>query len=150
MVVDQRTDFSALQADLSAKRQDRILLYCFELLHLDDDLRSEPLRERKRMLHDLLAKAGPPLIFSDHMDDGAAMLAGTEKLNWEGIVSKRANAPYRSGDQSDSWQEIKTSMRGSFPIVGYLPAMGGIAALQLARKEGKTLRYIGKVGPASR
>jgi len=31
------------------------------------------------------------------------MLAGAVKLNWEGIVSKRADAPYRSGDRSDSW-----------------------------------------------
>ncbi|CUT11459.1 ATPdependent DNA ligase EC 6511 [Bradyrhizobium sp.] len=49
------------------------------------------------------------------MDDGAAMFARAEKLNWEGILSKRADAPYRSGDRSDSWQKIKTSKRETFP-----------------------------------
>lgn len=147
VVVDQRTDFGALQADIAAKRQDRMLLYCFDLLHLDGrDLRKEPLRERKRLLERLLQGVEAPLVYSEHMDDGAAMFAGAERLNWEGIVSKRADAPYRSGDRSDSWQKIKTSKRETFPIVGYVPAMGGIAALHVARRDGKALRYVGKVG----
>jgi ATP-dependent DNA ligase len=75
-------------------------------------------------------------------DDGVAMFAGAEKLNWEGIVSKRADAPYRS----DSWQKIKTSEREFFPIVGFEPALGGIAALHVGRREGKKLTYVGKVG----
>jgi bifunctional non-homologous end joining protein LigD len=83
---------------------------------------------------------GAPILFSDHMDDGVAMFAGAEKLNWEGIVSKRADATYRSGDRSDSWQKIKTSKREQFEIVGYVPAMGGIAALHVARRDGKGLK----------
>jgi bifunctional non-homologous end joining protein LigD len=74
------------------------------------------------------------------------MFEGAQRLNWEGIVSKRADAPYRSGDRSDSWQKIKTSMRDSFPIVGFIPATGGIGALYLGKREGKELRYVGKVG----
>lgn len=149
VVVGERTDFSALQADLSAGRQDRMLFYAFDLLHLDGhDLRKVPLRERKRLLQELIERIGlgPPIIYSEHMDDGAAMFAGAERLNWEGIVSKRADAPYRSGDRSDSWQKIKTSKRETFPIVGYVPAMGGIAALHVARRDGKKLTYVGKVG----
>ncbi|WP_144030722.1 non-homologous end-joining DNA ligase [Bradyrhizobium japonicum] len=149
VVVDSRTDFGALQADLAAGRQDRMLFCAFDLLHLDGhDLRKMPLRESKRLLRELIERTGlgPPIIYSDHMDDGVAMFAGAEKLNWEGIVSKRSDAPYRSGDRSDSWQKIKTSKRETFPIVGYVPAMGGIAALHVARREGKALRYVGKVG----
>lgn len=80
------------------------------------------------------------------MDDGAAMFAAAEKLNWEGIISKRADAPYRSGDRSDSWQKIKTSRREQFHIVGFVPALGGIAGLHVARRESKNLTYVGKVG----
>lgn len=148
VVVDTRTDFGALQADLAAGRQDRLLFYCFDLLHLDGhDLRKVPLLERKRLLRGLF-DTGPaaPIVYSDHMDDGAAMFPGAVKLNWKGIVSKRADAPYRSGEGSDNWQKIKTSKRESFPIVGYVPAMGGIAALHLGKREGKDLRYVGKAG----
>nr|WP_247454100.1 hypothetical protein [Bradyrhizobium sp. 174] len=74
------------------------------------------------------------------------MFAAAEKLNWEGIISKRADAPYRSGDRSDSWQKIKTSRREQFHIVGFVPALGGIAGLHVARRESKNLTYVGKVG----
>lgn len=149
VVVDSRTDFSALQADLAAGRQDRLLFYAVDLLHLDGhDLRKVPLRERKRLLAELIEdrKLKAPIIYSEHMADGAAMFAGAERLNWEGIVSKRADAPYRSGDRSDSWQKIKTSKREQFHVVGYVPATGGIAALHVARREGAKLIYVGKVG----
>jgi bifunctional non-homologous end joining protein LigD len=149
VVVDDRTDFGALQADLAAGRQDRLLFYAFDVLHLDGyDLRQVPLRERKRLLLELIERSGlaAPVLFSEHMDDGATMFAGAEKLGWEGIISKRANAPYRSGDRSDSWQKIKTSKRETFPIVGYVPAMGGIAALHLGKRERDGIRYVGKVG----
>lgn len=146
VVVDQRTDFSALQADLSAKRQDRLLFYAFDLLHLDGfDLRRVHQIERKRLLEKLVAGAPPPLVYSEHMDDGVAMFAGAEKLDWEGIVSKRADAPYRS-DRNEGWLKIKTVKKETFPIVGYVPAVGGIAALHVARRDGKTLTYVGKVG----
>ncbi|MCC8962478.1 ATP-dependent DNA ligase [Bradyrhizobium sp. Pear76] len=145
VVVDERTDFGALQADLAAGRQDRLLFYAFDLLYLDGyDLRRVPLLERKRALKRLFENAGlaAPVLYSEHLEaDGAA-----KRLNWEGIISKRADAPYRSGDRSDSWQKVKTSVRGEFPIVGFIPGVGGISALYLGKREGKDLRYVGKVG----
>ena len=107
-----------------------------------------PLLERKRLLRELFDRHGlaAPLLYSEHMDDGAVMFAGAQRLNWEGIVSKRAGAPYRSGDRSDSWQKIKASKRERFPIVGYVPAAGGIAALHLGKLEDGGIRYVGKVG----
>ncbi|WP_244550951.1 non-homologous end-joining DNA ligase [Bradyrhizobium sp. Rc2d] len=149
VVVDSRTDFGALQADLAAGRQGRLLYYAFDLLHLDGyDLRKVPLRERKRLLKEMIERTGlgPPILYSDHMDDGVVMFAGAERLRWEGIVSKRADAPYRSGDRSDSWQKIKTARREQFEIVGFVPAMGGIAALHLGKREADGIRYVGKVG----
>jgi bifunctional non-homologous end joining protein LigD len=75
------------------------------------------------------------------------MFEAAKRLNWEGIVSKRGDAPYRSGDRSESWQKIKTSVRGEFHVVGFIPEnTSGIAALYLGKREGKDLRYVGKVG----
>lgn len=150
VVVDERTDFGALQADLATGRQDRMLFYAFDLLYADGyDLRKVPLVERKRLLRDLFDRFGlsAPIIYSEHMEtDGAAMFEAAKRLNWEGIISKKADAPYRSGDRSDSWQKIKTSVREKFPIVGFIPGAGGISALYLGKREGRELRYIGKVG----
>jgi bifunctional non-homologous end joining protein LigD len=134
-VPDSRTDFGALQADLSAGRQDRLLYYAFDLLHLDGyDLRKVPLLERKRLLKDLIDRTGlaAPVLYSEHMEtDGAEMFEAARRMNLEGIVSKRVDAPYRS-DRTESWQKIKTSVRDKFPIVGFIKDPGGIAALYRA------------------
>ncbi|SJM28145.1 Multifunctional non-homologous end joining protein LigD (Includes: 3'-phosphoesterase; DNA ligase D; DNA repair polymerase) (fragment) [Mesorhizobium delmotii] len=60
------SSFALLQADLSAGRTDRFLYYVFDLIRLDgQDLRKEPLVERKQALQDLLGKqpdnSGSPL-----------------------------------------------------------------------------------------
>ena len=68
------SDFSALQADLSADRTDGFVFYVFDLLHLDGfDLQDLPLVERKALLQKLIADARGPIRFSEHFDeDGAA------------------------------------------------------------------------------
>ena len=67
------------------------------------------------------------------------------QLNWEGIVSKRADARYRS-ERGEAWLKIKTVQRGKFPVIGFVKDPSGIAALYFGRKGGKDLVYMGKVG----
>ena len=56
---DGISSFSLLQADLSSGRADRMIYYVFDLMRLDgEDLRKEPLVERKQRLHELLRRAG--------------------------------------------------------------------------------------------
>ena len=87
-----------------------------------------------------------PVLYSEHLtEDGQAMFEAAAKLNWEGIISKHADVPYRS-DRNEGWLKIKVSRREEFPIVGFVPDPGGIAALYLGKREGKALRYMGKVG----
>jgi bifunctional non-homologous end joining protein LigD len=66
------------------------------------------------------------------------------KLNYEGIISKRIDAPYRSA-RSEAWK-VKTVQRGKFPVVGSVKDPTGVAALYLGKREGKDLVYMGKVG----
>jgi bifunctional non-homologous end joining protein LigD len=73
------------------------------------------------------------------------MFEHAAKLNFEGIVCKRADAPYRS-ERTEAWLKIKTVQKGKFPVIGFVKDPTGIAALYLGKKEGKELRYIGKVG----
>ena len=64
VIHEGRTNFSELQAELAAGRQDRLVYYAFDLLWRDRDLRKLPQVERKRMLSDLLGEndIGHPVI----------------------------------------------------------------------------------------
>ena len=148
VIHEGRTNFSELQAELAAGRQDRLVYYAFDLLWRDGDLRKLPQIERKRMLSDLLGEndIGPPVICSEHLvGDGQAMFEHAAKLNFEGIVSKNAQAPYRS-DRNEGWLKVKCVQKGKFPVIGFVKDPSGVAALYLGKREGKELRYMGKVG----
>ena len=91
--------FSELQADLASGRKDRMACYLFDFLHFDGfDLCKAPLTERKRVLRELMASAPKGLIlYSDHLEtDGAAAYKHACAMGLEGIICKRADAPYRS------------------------------------------------------
>ena len=146
------SSFSLLQADLSAERADRFVYYAFDLLRLDgNDLRAEPLVERKTALRELLA--GQPdesaVRFSDHFTEpGGVMLKHACRMGLEGVVSKRADAPYRSG-RGASWIKSKCTERQEFVIGGYLPSEKtgrGLRSLLVGYNEGGSLHYAGRVG----
>jgi bifunctional non-homologous end joining protein LigD len=48
--------------------------------------------------------------------DGQELFAHAAKLNWAVIISKNADAPYRS-DRNEGWLKIKTAQRGTFPVI---------------------------------
>jgi bifunctional non-homologous end joining protein LigD len=73
------------------------------------------------------------------------MFEHAAKLNWEGIISKRADAPYRS-ERNEAWLKIKAVQKGKFPVVGFVKDPSGVAALYLGKQEGNQLTYMGKVG----
>jgi bifunctional non-homologous end joining protein LigD len=147
---DGRPDFSALQDDLKQGRHDRFVYYAFDLLHLDGiDTRSMLLAERKRALASLLSEGrakAPRILYSEHFEDGAALYTQASEMGLEGIVSKRADAPYRSG-RGETWLKVKCVKRERFVVVGFAPeGPSGIAKLRLARREGRGLVYVGRVG----
>jgi len=141
VIHDGRTNFSELQAELASGRQDRLVFYAFDLLWRDGDLRRAPQVERKQALSDLLGDndVGLPIIYSEHLiGDGQEMFEHAAKLNFEGIVSKNAQAPYRS-DRNEGWLKIKTVQKGQFPVIGFVKDPTGVAALYLGKQEGKDL-----------
>lgn len=149
VIHEGRTNFSELQAELAAGRQDRLSYYAFDVLWLDgQDLRKKPQIERKAMLQKLFNthELEAPLLYSEHLvGDGQKMFEHAAKLNWEGIMSKRADAPYRS-ERGEAWLKVKAVQRETFPVVGFIKDPTGVAALYLGKQEGNELRYIGKVG----
>lgn len=146
------SSFALLQADLSARRTDRFVYYAFDLIRLDgENLCKEPLVERKQALADLLGEqpGNSALRFSDHFHEpGKVMLQHVCRMGLEGVVSKRADAPYRSG-RGLSWIKSKCTLRQEFVIGGYLPSDKtgrGVRSLLVGYHEGGNLRYAGRVG----
>lgn len=144
-----RSDFSALQAALSGESGSYVYRV-FDLLYADGrDLRSAPLVERKAALAALIGDAGDVVRYSDHLEeDGAAMVRHACRLGLEGIVSKRMDAPYRSGRGKD-WLKTKCTARQELVIAGYLPSTvskGSVGALVMGAKRGKDFVHLGRVG----
>jgi bifunctional non-homologous end joining protein LigD len=144
--------FNLLQADLSAGRQDRLRYHAFDILYCEGfDLRQVSLRDRKGLLEQALAHmpADSPISYSGHVDDdGPLVFAHAAKLGLEGIISKRADLPYRGG-RSDNWLKTKTVDMHEFVVVGYEPSTatkGSVASLLLGYYERGKLHYCGHVG----
>ena len=140
----QRTaDIQRATVDLPAA------LFLFDLLAFEDfDLRPLPLRERKRLLQALLPRGGP-LRYLDHVDGvGETLYAEVSRLQLEGILAKRADAPYRGGRFPD-WLKIRVDQTDDFVVAGYTLPQGtrtGFGALHLAGYDGGRLVYAGRAG----
>ena len=124
VVHEERTNFSELQAELAAGRQGRLVYYAFDLLWRDGDMRKLSQIERKQALLDLLGENDIEL----PTGDGQEMFEHAAKLNWEGIISRNARAPYRS-ERNENWLKIKTVQKGKFPVIGFIKDPSGVAAL---------------------
>ena len=143
--------FSLLQQDLSGGRHGRMALYAFDLLHLDGaDLRRLPLSARKAALAGLLrGRGGRHLRLSRSLrKPGPALLKAACKMGLEGIMSKLADAPYRSGRGRD-WVKAKCSDRQELVVAGFAPSSAdahAVGALVLAFYRRGKLQYAGRVG----
>jgi bifunctional non-homologous end joining protein LigD len=155
-VVVERSDgvssFSLLQQDLKESRHDRMAFYPFDLLYLDGaDLRPLSLVSRKSALAKLLNRqpAGGSLRLSESLTEpGTKLLRHACKLGLEGIVSKLADAPYRSGRGRD-WIKTKCSDRQELVVTGIVPSTAdarAVGALVLGFYERGKLRYAGRTG----
>ncbi len=146
------SSFAQLQAALSEDRTDGMIYYVFDLMRLDgEDLRDEPLVERKQRLRDLLADQAQDaaLRFSEHfVEPGKIMLEHACRMGLEGVVSKRADSRYRGGRGHD-WVKSKCTQRQEFVIGGYLPSEKtgrGLRSLLVGYHDGDRLAYAGRVG----
>ncbi len=144
---DGRTDFQALRR----RERSKALVYpVFDLLALDgEDWRARPLQERKQRLEALLADAPAVIRYSRHVEgQGEDCLRAARALELEGIVGKRADAPYRAG-RSPDWIKLKCGRRQEFVIGGFSRSprrKQDFSALLLGCYEDGLLRYAGKVG----
>lgn len=147
---DGLTHFQRLQNSLKFKNDKDLRYYVFDIMYLDGkDLRALPLVERKDILKALLKKSPKHIIYSEHfMENGEEFYRLACEHHLEGIVSKLADSPYRSG-RNDLWSKTKCTFRQEFVIGGWTDAQGGrtgFGALLLGVYQDGKLRYTGRVG----
>jgi bifunctional non-homologous end joining protein LigD len=143
-----KPDFQLLQASLKGGDAD-LAFYAFDLLvDQGEDIVGLPNLERKERLAALLRAAPPPILYGDHViAKGEALFDAICKEGGEGIIAKKASAPYR-GARAKNWLKVKCIQRQEFVIVGWQASdkRRGFRSLHLAVRDGKKLSYAGKVG----
>jgi bifunctional non-homologous end joining protein LigD len=144
------TGFSALQQAIGEGGHG-LTLFLFDALEIDGEkLERQPTIARKQRLAALIGPGLSPYIhYADHIvGKGEQLLETMCEAGQEGIIAKKADAPYRSG-RTKAWLKIKCTRRQEFVIAGWSESDKkgrGFRALLLAINEKGKLRYAGKVG----
>lgn len=142
-------DFAALQAALSDEQTGALVYFAFDLLFDGkEDIRNLPLTERKQRLETLLAEADADtrLRHVEHFETGGdAVLRSACRLSLEGIVSKKSDAPYRSG-RTNSWAKSKCRAGHEVVIGAYATTNGKFRSLLVGVNRGDHFVYVGRVG----
>ena len=152
----EQTSFSRLQQRLGVSRPGPALVrtypvvYCvFDVLEVDgEDLRARPLVERRARLVRALRTGTALQLTEAWRDDSERRFAAACRSGWEGLIAKRADAPYSAGRSKD-WLKLKCAWEQELVVGGYTDPAGSrtdFGALLVGYYEDGRLRYAGKVG----
>jgi bifunctional non-homologous end joining protein LigD len=145
--LQQRLGVGSPSAELVAEFP---VVYCvFDLLDLDgDDLKGRPLLERRARLTKAVRTRTALQVSEAWRGDSQRRFAKACRSGWEGLIAKRADAPY-SGGRSRDWLKLKCAWEQELVIGGFTDPGGSrveFGALLVGYYEQGRLRYAGKVG----
>ncbi len=144
-------DFSALQAAISDQETGGLVYFAFDLLFEGaEDLRSLPLSHRKARLQaylDRIPKTTRGRIrYVDHFaSTGQAVLESACRMDLEGVISKKLDAPHFAG-RSSSWLKSKCRGRDEVVIGGWTSEGSRFRSLIVGVADIGGLRHLGRVG----
>ncbi len=153
---DHMPDFSALQAAISDEDTGGLIYFAFDLLFEGgEDLRALSLSHRKARLQayiDRIPKTARGRIrYVEHFaSTGQAVLESACRMDLEGVISKRLDAPYAAG-RSMTWVKSKCRGRDEVVIGGWTSDGSRFRSLivgvqDVDAKSGAGLRHLGRVG----
>lgn len=148
VVLDEegRPTFSALHK--SRFTPDALHFYVFDLLaYQRRDVRKLPLMQRRELLEQYVLKGmRDPIRLSVVFNASPQrLIAAAKKSGLEGVVGKRADSRYESGERSGAWVKYKTNKGQELVIGGYKPGTTGFDYLLVGYYEGKHLIFIAKI-----
>lgn len=152
----EQTSFSRLQQRLGVRRPSKELLksfpvvYCvFDLLEIGgEDLTDQQLEKRRARLEKVVRQRAALQVSDAWRGDSERRYQDACRSGWEGLIAKRAAAPYLRGRSKD-WLKLKCVWEQEFVIGGYTDPAGSrtdFGALLVGYNEDGELRYAGKVG----
>lgn len=127
-------------------------LMLFDLLFDDGtDLRRLPLSQRRHRLEQFFSPSDCPVDLSMVLDDPVdLLLASAQELGLEGVMAKRTDSRYASGQRTRTWIKLKTEQTQEVVVGGWRPGKGGrqetVGSLLVGIPDGGKLQYVGRVG----
>jgi bifunctional non-homologous end joining protein LigD len=152
----EQTSFSRLQQRLGVSTPSAqlvadypVVYYVFDLIELDgEDLTELPLLERRARLARAIRPHAALQLSEAWRGDSERRFAAACRSGWEGLIAKRADAPYVRGRSKD-WLKLKCAWGQELVIGGYTDPAGSrtdFGALLVGYYEDGRLLYAGKVG----
>ncbi|TIL82160.1 MAG: ATP-dependent DNA ligase, partial [Mesorhizobium sp.] len=134
------SDFKALRKAISSRQQD-LYFVAFDLLHLNGhDLRDIALEDRREILAEMIPPGGRIQFSQASPGDAKSIFHLIEQAGLEGMVSKRKDSKYRSGN-STAWLKAKCYTIDEYELLG-VEREAGKPAFALMAERG-TGRYVG-------
>ena len=148
VVLDDRgkPSFSALQH--SRFTPEMLHFYAFDLLAFQGrDLRKLTLLKRRWLLEQRALKGmrDPVRLSAVFHESPNRLIAAAKKAGLEGVVGKRSDSRYESGERSGAWVKFKTNKGQELVIGGYKPGANGFEYLLVGYYEEKDLIFIAKI-----
>ncbi|MEW9871272.1 ATP-dependent DNA ligase [Arthrobacter sp. HS15c] len=156
-----KPDFGVLQgrmkltrpADVTkARAAIPVRLMLFDLLSDGGkDLRRLPFGKRRQRLEEFHQPSACPVELSPVLDDRIDhILESARELGLEGVMAKRTDSRYVSGQRTRTWIKIKLEQTQEVVVGGWRPGKGGrqesVGSLLVGIPDGNKLRYVGRVG----
>ncbi|GAA3403590.1 ATP-dependent DNA ligase [Pseudarthrobacter polychromogenes] len=156
-----RPDFGLLQgrmkltrpADVArARTAIPVQLMLFDLLNDGGtDLRRLPLATRRERLEGFFTPSDSPIGLSPVLEEQVEhILESARELGLEGVMAKRTDSRYVSGQRTRTWTKLKVEQTQEVVVGGWRPGKGGredtVGSLLVGIPDGRKLQYAGRVG----
>jgi bifunctional non-homologous end joining protein LigD len=152
----EQTSFGRLQQRLGIRNPSAelvaeypVVYTIFDLLEVDgEDLTQRANLERRARLAEVIRPRAAVQVSQAWRGDSERRFAKACRSGWEGLIAKRADAPYVRGRSRD-WLKLKCAWEQELVIGGYTDPAGSrtdFGALLVGYYEQGRLRYAGKVG----
>lgn len=137
-----RPSFNALQNYGSSAAP--LHYFIFDVLVLKGrDVMQESLTARKELLQrHVFPRMSEPIRYSPELKANLQdLVQSVKEQGLEGLIAKRRNSTYESGQRSGAWQKMRVNQGQEFVIGGYTPSAKNFDALIIGYYDGPKLMY---------